>query len=131
MEATSNKVIEVLQYLSEKFGIMADWTSENIAPYIKDLIQRIAIYDFYSSLFATIVVVILFIICLMGLRNFYAYLQSDTADEFEELRIFFGILGGISIVILFIIGFCEVNEMIKAKTLPEVVAIEYLQSKAK
>lgn len=126
MEVTNNKVIEVLQYLSEKFGIAADWTSDNIAPYIKDLIQRIATYEFYSSLAVTIVVVILFIICLMGLRYFYKHLEDDI-----EIGAMLAVFCGIGIVVLPIIGFCEVDEMIKAKTLPEVVAIEYLHGKAK
>ena len=35
----SQQIIEVLDYLFEKFGIAIDWTSENIMPYIHLPIQ--------------------------------------------------------------------------------------------
>ena len=30
----SNQIIEVLEYLCQKFGIVIDWTSESILPYL-------------------------------------------------------------------------------------------------
>ena len=36
----SQEIINVLDYLCNKFGIAIDWTSENVIPYIEELCER-------------------------------------------------------------------------------------------
>ena len=36
----TNEIIKVLDYLGEKFGMVIDWTQENILPYAQDLAER-------------------------------------------------------------------------------------------
>lgn len=43
----SEEIIKVLDNLGEKFGIVVDWTSQNIMPYIQELMNR------YRSYFIT------------------------------------------------------------------------------
>ena len=38
----SEQIIEVLEYLGGKFGIAIDWTTENIMPYLEELLKRYA-----------------------------------------------------------------------------------------
>jgi hypothetical protein len=33
----SNEIIEVLDHLSEKFGVVINWSSENVMPYVQEL----------------------------------------------------------------------------------------------
>ncbi len=41
----SQQIIEVLDYLFEKFGIAIDWTAENIMPYVQELAGKIVTYN--------------------------------------------------------------------------------------
>lgn len=36
----NNTIIEILNYLGEKFNIAIDWTSENVVPYIQELFNK-------------------------------------------------------------------------------------------
>ena len=36
----SSEIIEVLDYLGEKFGIAIDWTSNNVLPYLQTLADK-------------------------------------------------------------------------------------------
>lgn len=45
----SNQIIEVLDYLSAKMGIVVDWTAENVVPYLTDLIERMVSYQIVNK----------------------------------------------------------------------------------
>ena len=45
----SEQIIEVLEYLGGKFGIAIDWTTENIMPYLEELLKRYATMRVVSS----------------------------------------------------------------------------------
>lgn len=45
----SQQVIEIFDYLGEKFGIVIDWGSENVLPYVQELISRIVTYGIIGS----------------------------------------------------------------------------------
>lgn len=48
---TSNKVVEVINVLCEKFGIAVDWTSQNVLPYLEQLCSRLVQYELWTSVF--------------------------------------------------------------------------------
>lgn len=41
----NNKIIEVLDYLGEKIGIVVDWTAENIYPQVLNIMARYRAYE--------------------------------------------------------------------------------------
>lgn len=45
----SEQIIEVLEYLGEKLGIAIDWTTENIMPYLEELLKRYTTMRIVSS----------------------------------------------------------------------------------
>lgn len=54
----SEEIIKVLDNLCEKFGIAIDWTSQNVVPYLKELVGRFINYEVVTSIFWIIVGVI-------------------------------------------------------------------------
>jgi len=46
----SQEIITVLDYLCKKFGIVIDWTSDSIMPYLEDLSVRYIRYEIMSSI---------------------------------------------------------------------------------
>lgn len=58
----SEEIIKVLDNLGEKFGIAVDWTSQNIMPYIQELMNRYRSYFITSCvIWLTLELVLLFI----------------------------------------------------------------------
>ena len=129
MEA-NNKILEVLQYIGEQFGIVIDWSSENVMPYVQSLIVRIGEYEFYSSLTLAIISFIISFVLLIALPKIILVTKKSFEEDNELLCISMGFLTGISICALpitFVLGCTEVNEAIEAKFLPEVTAVRYVQ----
>jgi hypothetical protein len=127
---TNNQVVEVLKYIGEQFGIAADWTADNIMPYIQDLIIRIAQYEFFSSMVLAIVgfliAIVLFIFLIKLISN--GQKMYDEYDEFTCIGIwtlgFFFLVGA---PLAFGLACGELNDVMQAKFLPEVTALEYVQ----
>lgn len=50
----SNEIIKVLDALYEKFGIVIDWTSTNILPYLETLFGKFIKWEIASSIFTMV-----------------------------------------------------------------------------
>ena len=46
----SSEVIEILDYLGDKLGVIIDWTSENIIPYLQQLLNKFVYQEFCRQL---------------------------------------------------------------------------------
>lgn len=46
----SQEIINVLDYLCKRFGIVIDWTSENVMPYLEDLCARYIQFEIKTSI---------------------------------------------------------------------------------
>ena len=68
----SSEIIEVLDYLGEKFGIAIDWTSNNVLPYLQALVDKFIKWEISPSIvwIAIAAFVIAMIIILMNLKTF-------------------------------------------------------------
>lgn len=55
----SDEVIKVLDNLSERFGVVIDWSSQNVLPYIQQLSEKIVRWEIATSLFWLIIGVLL------------------------------------------------------------------------
>ena len=107
----SNQIIEVLEYLCQKFGIVIDWTSESILPYLEQLCEKFVNYEIKTSItwiiFSIVISIISFIISLIS----------------EDWFLF-------TIVIIastIIIG-CQTLDIIECTTFPEKAVFEYIKS---
>ncbi len=46
----SDQIINVLDKVCEKFGMVIDWSKDNALPYLQQLIHKIILYDICTSL---------------------------------------------------------------------------------
>ena len=63
----SDEIIKVLNYLGEKFGVIIDWSNDNIIPYIYDLMDRVIRYEICSSIIYIIISILLGLITYTGI----------------------------------------------------------------
>ena len=64
----SSEIIEVLDYLGEKFGIAIDWTSNNVLPYLQTLIEKFIKWEISTSI-VWIVIAAFVIVAMIVLIN--------------------------------------------------------------
>ena len=65
----SEEIIKVLDNLGEKFGIVIDWTSQNIMPYIQELMNRFRSYFITSCVIWLILELVLLVISIVIFRG--------------------------------------------------------------
>ena len=108
---------QALQELGKKFGLMIDWSNENIIPYLKELAQRVVQYETWQSVFwliigiLTIILGIIFII--LELKGIFR------ADGFLIIIGCVGIVVGIGITV------CQIDDILLCKYLPEKILLRY------
>lgn len=116
----SSQIIEVLNYLGEKFGIAIDWSSQNIMPYIYELCGKFISWEIATS-WMWIVLGGIFLIA--GIFFIVYEIVSDWNSE--AVLCIFGI-------VLTIIGFCiistQVYDIITATYFPEKTIFDYIQT---
>lgn len=68
----SEQIIEVLDYICEKIGLVIDWSivfaNENAIPYIEELCRKFVTYEIATSVATLIVCVIVGIICIIAAK---------------------------------------------------------------
>ena len=55
----SDEVIKILDALAEKFGIVIDWTSQNVLSYLQQLCDKYVTYEIATSIMWLVIGVIL------------------------------------------------------------------------
>ena len=118
----SSEIIEVLDYLGEKFGIAIDWTSNNVLPYLQTLADKFIKWEISTSILwiAIAVFVIAIIIGLMTLKGIRE-LNEEIGD---------GILwipAGILILGFFIVICVQIFDIVECNIFPEKVLYDFIK----
>jgi hypothetical protein len=127
----SQEIINVLDYLGEKFGIAIDWTSENVMPYLKDLGTRYISYEVFTSIAWMVAIPAITLIIGIILSILHKKAKEVDWDDGYAATVFAIIFWLIFIAMSFasIFVVCtQVFDIIECYTLPEKVIFEYLQT---
>ena len=139
MESTvSNQIIDVLNALCEKFGIAIDWTSQNVMPYIQELMKKAVNYELWTSI-GWIVIWAIFIFVFFKSIHWYIknrYNKNNRIIEFitdDEYFFYIGsswflIIGGIWTIISIIGAVTQIMDIITCLTFPEKIIFNMIQS---
>ena len=63
----SDEIIKVLDAIGDKFGIMIDWTQQNVQSYIQDLCQRVTQYKLTTNIVGLVITIFLLSIGIIWL----------------------------------------------------------------
>lgn len=128
----SEEIIKVLDNLCEKFGIAIDWTSQNVVPYLKELVGRFINYEVVTSIFWIIVGVIAIIIPVIVIKKISKYTEKEIEEDYYSDWRFYQvvtIIFGSFIVFTFLIMILfQIYDIIECYTIPEKVIFDYLNS---
>ena len=141
----SEQVISILDDLSKRFGVVVDWSSENILPYAQDLCIRMTKYELVKHISTLIILVIMMIIGITLLGKVFSEwknikkgkLENNDSIYFERVQYrgieltgigwTFIIVGGTLVLITAIILPCCIEDIIECVYLPEKVILDTIQ----
>ena len=116
----SAQIIEVLNDLCSKFGIVIDWSTENVLPYLQNLVGKYIEWEILTSkiwiAMAMVVIVLGVIMMVLDVRFFMR--ASD---------LFFASTGLILIAIGLIVVTIQIFDIVTCLHFPEKQVFEYLK----
>lgn len=120
---SNNEIITILEYLCDKLGVVVDWTSQKISPYLQQLTEKFVRWEMYTSIawivICTALISILFIIVY--------FIEKNTMKSEGILWIpFFGVT-----VVCFGIICLQIFDIIECNVFPEKVLYDYISSHIK
>lgn len=130
----SGEIIKVIDNLASRFGIAIDWTSQNVIPYLEELMKRYIKYDITMSIILIIFLLILtFILFKIFFKIYKQYKKELEKDRWYDGMWFLGfVVAGIVLAIVVILTLIcipiEVNSIIQNIYIPELTIIEKIQS---
>lgn len=128
----SEEIIKILDDLGRRFGIAIDWSSQNVMPYLQDLMSRYINYEVMTSVVWIVVALIVIIGCSIGIpaTNKYAneVLENDPYSEWDVGKWLMILIFIITIGCFLICIICQVLDIVTCYTIPEKIIFEYLNS---
>ena len=119
----SDEIIKVLDSLSEKFGMTIDWTSQNVLPYLQDLMNRFISLQNAKAIawivILSILVIAIIIFIIVGIRLG----KKEEDEEITFITIFIGIIALICLLIPLIGNIFGLMQNIYT---PEITLLEYI-----
>lgn len=131
----SEQIIKVLDSVCEKFGIVIDWTSNNVLPYIQQLGDKIIAYDICMSIMWLVIgciplTIAIFIKKFLIQKKLEAkessngyYFTDGSLNGAEDYYFIIGIL----LVVAIVIGIYNIQNIIQDITFPEKTIIEFIK----
>ena len=124
----SEEIIKVLDELGKRFGIVIDWSNQNIIPYLQELFKR---FICYRNITACVWIILSIAMTISGvgmIRFLNEWRKSDDYDDYnDDMLALLGYIFSVFIIALgigLIIG--NVFGIIKNVCMPEMAIYEYI-----
>ena len=114
----SNEIITILDDLAKRFGIVIDWSSENIIPYLSELFDRFISYNIATSILWIVIDVTIIIASIILLNKYKKFgvteYRDNSKDYFPRIIVIIVCIGIPVICIL-----CQLFEIVEHIIIPE------------
>ena len=124
----SEEIIKVLDELGKRFGIVIDWSNQNIIPYLQELFKRFICYRNITACVWIILSIAMTISGVVMFRSLNKWRKSDDYDDCDDDML--AILGYIFSVFIIALGIGliigNMFGIIKNVCMPEMAIYEYI-----
>ena len=124
----SEEIIKVLDKLGKRFGIVIDWSNQNIIPYLQELFKRFICYRNITACVWIILSIAMTISGVVMFRSLNKWRKSDDYDDCDDDML--ALLGYIFSVFITALGIGliigNVFGIIKNVCMPEMAIYEYI-----
>ena len=118
----SSEIIEVLDYLGEKFGIAIDWTSNNVLPYLQTLADKFIKWEISTSI-VWIIIAVFVMVGMIVLINLKGVREIN-----EETYGMLWVPAGALILGFFVIICVQIFDIIECNIFPEKVLYDFIKT---
>lgn len=115
----SKQFIEIMDAIGDKIGIAIDWTSDNVTPYLQDLLVRFVKYETLTNTVWIVLTLIIIIGCAMCIR------KGFKSDVDTGASVSFVLLLPIFISAIMLVN-CTLK-IIEVNTIPEKTIMRYVK----
>lgn len=124
----SEEVIKVLDNLAQKFGIVIDWTNQNILPYLQDLMGRyISLQNSYAIIWIVISIIMIIGSIILISKCIKATKKPNDIDD--EFLIAVGIMLSLISILIFVVAlFVNIFGLLQNIFTPEITILNYLKT---
>ena len=129
----SEEIIKVLDELGKRFGVVIDWSNQNIVPYLQELLKRFICYQNITAGIWIIISVAIIIGGVIMLKFLNKWKKSDDYDSNycsdDDVLAAVGYILSVCIIALgigLIIG--NILGITKNICMPEMVVYEYIKN---
>lgn len=141
----ADEIIKVLDDLAQRMGVVIDWSSENVLPYVTELGGKIVRYELWTSILWTLLFIVLGIVlwrltkwgCKPHeverlIKNWDGEIVKKTElqvpIEDSPLIIVFILLTVVEVILGLNVLVFEIKTILAALIFPEKIILEYLQA---
>lgn len=125
----SEQIIQVLDALCAKFGIVIDWTASNVLPQLEVLCGKFIRFEIWTSVFWMVFVTVLLAACWIVFGSTYKGAKECFYND-EYLVTWVngtsGVAGTIAILVFVVVLGVQTYEIIEAVTFPEKTLFDYV-----
>lgn len=127
----SDQIIRVLDDLCRRFGIVIDWTSQNVFPYLEDLYTRLIAFEIQTSLFY---IILAWAICALSwlitwpLSYKSSKLDWDGSYSTTCVAIVMLVVSTVVALAAVIVTGVQIFDIIEAKNIPEKTVIDFISN---
>lgn len=118
----SEQIIMVLDDLARRFGIIIDWTAENVVPYLEDFSERFINYEITTSYMW---IVSMWSIAVIGL---VVFIVSAKCDWDLDARVPLGVFMIGMLFVAVVVTITQALDIIACNTIPEKIIIREIQA---
>lgn len=129
----SEEIIKVLDELGKRFGIVIDWSNQNIIPYLQELLQRFIYYKNITACVEIIISIAMIIAGVVMFRFLNKWRKSDNYDsDYLSNDVELATLGYIFSICIIALGIGlilgNLFGIVKNVCMPEMVVYEYIKN---
>ena len=132
----SEQIIQVINALCEKFGIVINWTEENVIPYVKVLCRKLITYEIATSIVWVAIMVLLSVGSIVATKKFAPTFKEGLAKDARsycncgwEVGTVFAIIALVilNISTMIVVG-TQIMDIVKCLAFPEMYVFEYISA---
>ena len=132
----SEQIIQVIEALCEKFGIVMDWTGDNVLPYLEILCGKLITYEICTSIVWMVIMVSFSIGSIVATKKlaptFKRGLEANARSYCNvgwQVGTPFAVVGLVVLnLATFIVVGTQIMDIIKCLTFPEMYIFEYISA---
>lgn len=128
------QIINVLNDLSNRFGIAIDWSSQNVVPYLQELAKRFITYNNVVAIFWIVISVIIIVASLLIGKFIIKSIKNGKLDNeihsYEKDDWIFSTRVIVTVLVLLFIIIIGANiiGVVKNYIIPEVIIVNYIHT---